>query len=71
MHTALVVCMQHLLPGNYLEPSEHTERILSLAGHRCAEEATSDVIVHQADGLHVGIHDRAADKPKSSLFEVF
>ena len=33
-------------------------------------EAISRVIVHQPNRLHVGIDDRAADKPETTLLEI-
>src|SRR5467141_3397157 len=36
----------------------------------CTYEAISRVIVHQSGGLQVGIDDRAADKPETTLLEI-
>ena len=34
-------------------------------------EAIHQVIVYHADGLHVGVHDRAADEFEAAVFKVF
>ena len=33
-------------------------------------EARHQVVVHHADGLHVGVHDRAADELEAALLEI-
>ena len=39
--------------------------------HGLVPKARYSMVVHHADRLHVGVHDRASHKLKTALFEIF
>lgn len=51
----------------------HCEAVLGELGHLLAfpmAKAIHGVVVYHPRGLHVGVHDRGADKRKAALFQV-